>query len=59
MKYASIEKPLQIGGKVASFDATRRAQSIPACVKVVQVPSGVAVIADNTWAAFQGRKRSK
>jgi isoquinoline 1-oxidoreductase beta subunit len=27
--------------------------------KVIQVPSGVAVIADNTWAAFQGRKLLK
>jgi isoquinoline 1-oxidoreductase beta subunit len=55
MKYASIEKPVQIGGKVASFDATD-ALKYPGVRKVVQVPSGVAVIADNTWAAFQGRK---
>jgi isoquinoline 1-oxidoreductase beta subunit len=51
MKYASIEKPLQIGGKVASFDATA-ALKYPGVRKVIQVPSGVAVIADNTWAAF-------
>ena len=55
MKYASIEKPHQIGGKVASFDASA-ALKVPGVRKVVQVPSGVAVIADNTWAAFQGRK---
>jgi len=55
MKYASIEKPLQIGGKVASFDASD-ALKVPGVRQVVQVPSGVAVIADNTWAAFQGRK---
>jgi isoquinoline 1-oxidoreductase beta subunit len=55
MKIASIEKPLQIGGKVASFDASD-ALKYPGVHKVVQVPSGVAVIADNTWAAFQGRK---
>jgi isoquinoline 1-oxidoreductase beta subunit len=58
MKYASIEKPLQIGGRVVSFDATA-ALKVPGVRKVVQVPSGVAVIADNTWAAFQGRKALK
>jgi isoquinoline 1-oxidoreductase beta subunit len=58
MKYASIEKPVQIGGKVASFDATD-ALKYPGVRKVIQVPSGVAVIADNTWAAFQGRKLLK
>ena len=55
MKYASIEKPLQIGGKVASFDGSA-ALRVPGVRQVIQVPSGVAVIADNTWAAFQGRK---
>jgi isoquinoline 1-oxidoreductase beta subunit len=55
MKIASIEKPLQIGATVASFDATK-ALKYPGVRKVVQVSSGVAVIADNTWAAFQGRK---
>jgi isoquinoline 1-oxidoreductase beta subunit len=55
MKYASIEKPHQIGGGVASFDAAA-ALKVPGVLKVIQVPSGVAVIANNTWAAFQGRK---
>ncbi len=55
MKYASIEKPREIGGKVASFDASA-ALKVPGVRQVVQVTSGVAVIADNTWSAFQGRK---
>ena len=55
MKYASIEKPLQIGGRVASYDASA-ALKVPGVRQVVQVSSGVAVVADNTWAAFQGRK---
>ena len=58
MKYASIEKPLQIGGKVASFDASA-ALKYPGVRQVIQVPAGIAVIADNTWAAFQGRKLLK
>jgi isoquinoline 1-oxidoreductase beta subunit len=54
MKYASIEKPLQIGATVKSFDATE-ALKFPGVRKVVQVSSGVAVIADNTYSAFHGR----
>ena len=41
------------GGKVASFDATRRRPS-PASAHVVQISSGVAVVADNYWAATKG-----
>ena len=58
MKYASVEKPRQIGGKVASYDASA-ALKVPGVRKVVQISSGVAVVADNTWAAFQGRKALK
>jgi isoquinoline 1-oxidoreductase beta subunit len=58
MHYASIEKPLEIGAKVASFDASD-ALKVPGVVKVVQVSSGVAVVATNTWAAFKGRKALK
>ena len=54
MKYASVEKPLQIGGKVVSFDATE-ALKYPGVRDVKQISSGVAVIADNTWAAFHAR----
>ena len=58
MKYASIERPLQIGGKLVSFDASA-ALAYPGVRKVVPVSAGVAVIADNTWAAFKGRKLLK
>jgi isoquinoline 1-oxidoreductase beta subunit len=58
MKIASIEKPLQVGGTVATYDATE-ALKVHGVRKVAQVSSGVAVIADNTWAAFQGRKKLK
>jgi isoquinoline 1-oxidoreductase subunit beta len=40
---------------VASFDATK-AKAIPGVKDVIQIPTGVAVVADNTWTAFQGRK---
>ncbi|MCX7138921.1 MAG: xanthine dehydrogenase family protein molybdopterin-binding subunit [Proteobacteria bacterium] len=42
------------GGKVKSFDATK-AKAIKGVVEVVQVPSGVAVLANDFWAAKQGR----
>jgi isoquinoline 1-oxidoreductase beta subunit len=43
------------GGKVKSFDATK-AKAVPGVRQVVQIPTGVAVIADHFWAASQGRK---
>lgn len=67
MVFASIEHPPVFGGKVKSYDS-----QAPMQVKGVQqtVPidpfkppcafqplGGIAVIADNTWAAFQGRKK--
>jgi isoquinoline 1-oxidoreductase beta subunit len=42
------------GAKVKSFDATR-AKAVPGVQSVVQVPTGVAVLADHFWAAKVGR----
>lgn len=42
------------GGTVKSFDATK-ARAVAGVRNVVQVPSGVAVIADHYWAAKLGR----
>jgi isoquinoline 1-oxidoreductase subunit beta len=69
MKFAVIARPPVMGGKVTSFDDTET-KKVPGVVKVVQMPTpsypmkfqpsgGVAVIADNTWAAIQGRKALK
>jgi isoquinoline 1-oxidoreductase subunit beta len=54
MKYAALARSPVFGGKVKSFDA-RKANAIQGVTAVVQVPGGVAVIASNTWAAFQGK----
>jgi isoquinoline 1-oxidoreductase subunit beta len=54
MKYAAIARCPVFGGTVKSFDATA-ARKVSGVTDVVQVPSGVAVIATNTWAAFQGK----
>jgi isoquinoline 1-oxidoreductase beta subunit len=43
------------GGKVLSFDAVK-ARATPGVRQVVQIPTGVAVIADHYYAAQQGKK---
>ncbi len=55
MLYASLARCPVFGGKVAAFDASK-AQSMPGVRKIVEVSNGVAVIADNTWAAMEARK---
>ncbi len=42
------------GGKVRSFNATK-AKAVPGVVDVVQIPSGIAVLARHFWAAKKGR----
>jgi isoquinoline 1-oxidoreductase beta subunit len=55
MLYASLHRCPVFGGKVKSFDATK-AKAVPGVKNVVQISNGVAVLADNTWAAMEGRK---
>lgn len=45
----------KFGGRVARFDATK-ALAVPGVLEVQRVPSGVAVYAENTYAAIEGRK---
>jgi isoquinoline 1-oxidoreductase beta subunit len=54
MLTAMVAHAPKFGATVASFDATAARQT-PGVVDVVQIPSGVAVIAQNTWAARKGR----
>ncbi len=67
MVYASVEHPPVLGGKVKSYD-DKEALKVVGVRQTVpidpfqQAPAfqplgGIAVIADNTWAAFQGRKK--
>ena len=67
MLYASIEHPPVLGGKVKSYDdkAPLQVRGVRQVIPIdpftpphlFQPLGGVAVIADNTWAAFQGRKK--
>jgi isoquinoline 1-oxidoreductase beta subunit len=51
---ALVKRSPLFGGTVKSFDAAA-ASAVPGVVKVVQVPTGVAVVAKGFWAAKQGR----
>ena len=53
--YAVVARCPGFGGKVASFDAAK-AKTVPGVKQVVQISSGVAVLADNTWSAMEGRR---
>ncbi|HEV2697338.1 MAG TPA: xanthine dehydrogenase family protein molybdopterin-binding subunit [Terriglobales bacterium] len=56
MKYAALARCPVFGGKVSSFDDTRAKQS-PGVSFVGKISdSAVAVVADSTWNALQGRK---
>jgi isoquinoline 1-oxidoreductase beta subunit len=58
MLVASIERCPVFGGKVKSFDGSA-ALKVPGVKKVLQVSNGVAVMAEDTWAAFAGRRALK
>jgi len=56
MVYAALEQPPVIGGSVKSFDASK-AKAMPGVIDVVQIPDGVAVVANSWWRANQARKQ--
>src|SRR5213596_3239948 len=58
MVYAAVARCPVFGGRVQSFDPAP-ALAVPGVQRVVQISSGVAVVADRTWAAFQGKKALK
>lgn len=55
MVYASLAMPPVQGGKVKSFDGAK-AKAAPGVVDVVQIPDGVAVVADTYWHAVKARE---
>jgi len=55
MLYAVVAKCPVFGGKVKSFDATK-AKQMDGVKHVVQISTGIAVVADNTWNAMEARK---
>lgn len=55
MLHAVVTRCPVFGGRVASFEAPRT----PGLLHVLQISSGVAVVADNTWNAIQARNALK
>jgi len=55
MLYATLARCPVFGGKATSYDAGK-AKAVTGVREVVRVSNGIAVVADNTWAAIQGRK---
>jgi isoquinoline 1-oxidoreductase beta subunit len=58
MKTALIARSPVFGGKLVSFDATETLQ-VPGVKAALQIPSGVAIIADRFWPAKLGRDKLK
>src|SRR5882672_5812460 len=54
MLIATVLRCPVFGGKVASFDDSK-AKAVSGVRRIVQIDSGVAVVADNFWAAKKGR----
>jgi isoquinoline 1-oxidoreductase beta subunit len=55
MVYASLEQCPVIGGQVKRYDASK-AKGLPGVIDVVQIPDGVAVVADSYWRARKARE---
>jgi isoquinoline 1-oxidoreductase beta subunit len=69
MRYASIERCPVVLGKVVSYDATETL-AVPGVERVVEIAApekpvifkplgGIAVVATNSWAAMEGRRKLK
>ena len=58
MLTAVIARSPRFGGTVNSFDASG-AKAVKGVVDVIAIPQGVAVLAENTWAAIRGRDALK
>jgi isoquinoline 1-oxidoreductase beta subunit len=54
LRTALVARSPVFGGKVKSFDASK-AKAVKGVEQVVQVPTGVAVVANNFWSAKVGR----
>jgi isoquinoline 1-oxidoreductase beta subunit len=55
MLTAVVARPPKFGATVKSFDAAA-ALAVPGVTDVVEIPRGVAVVAQSTWAAMKGRE---
>jgi isoquinoline 1-oxidoreductase beta subunit len=55
MQHAVVARCPVFGGKVKSFDDSKT-KAVRGVKQVLQISTGVAVVADNTWSAMEGRR---
>jgi isoquinoline 1-oxidoreductase subunit beta len=55
MVYAVVARCPVFGGKVSTFDDSKT-KAVPGVQQVVRISSGIAVVANNTWSAMEGRR---
>ena len=55
MRFAVLARPPVSGATLAGYDEAA-ARAVPGVERVVRTPSGVAVVASNSWAAIRGRE---
>jgi len=53
MLFATVVHPPVFGSRIKSFDASK-AKAVAGVRHVVQIPTGIAVVAEHTWAALKG-----
>jgi isoquinoline 1-oxidoreductase beta subunit len=58
MRFATVIHPRVFGGKIVRFDAGE-AKKIRGVRNVVQISTGVAIVADSTWPALKARETVK
>jgi len=55
IQHAVVARCPVFGGSVKSFDASK-AKAVRGVKQILQISSGIAVVADNTWSAMEGRR---
>lgn len=55
MVFAAVARCPVFGGRVRRFDPAP-ALAVPGVLRVMEISRGVAVVAENTWAAFRGKQ---
>jgi isoquinoline 1-oxidoreductase beta subunit len=55
LRVAAVSLAPTLGAKIDRFDSSR-AEAIPGVRKIVRIADGIAVVADNSWAALRGRE---
>lgn len=54
LRYAAVARCPVFGGKMVRYEDAK-AKAVPGVYAVIELKSGIAVVAANTWAALQGR----